>query len=117
MSQKNIDQKDKGEIKMARFIVPEKTTIQKEIDIELPYYYKHNLMLDDDSVIYGKIEEHQHTAIQLTLKADSKDWEWNIENNLGSPSDLLCYMNSKYQSNEEEFLQIKQKLIEAVKVL
>ncbi len=45
------------------------------IDVELPYYYQHDLSSDyGDCIVYGKIEEHVCTTIQ-----EDKDYGGKIK--------------------------------------
>jgi len=90
----------------------------RPIDIELPFYYRFDLMLDYcASVIYGKIEEKKHTAIKINDESFDKTHGHGIEievNYLNSISDVAyysCYMTEEYISNEYEFLEAKNKLI------
>jgi hypothetical protein len=61
-----------------------KTIEQKEIiDVEFPYYYKYDLMLDHcDSIIYGKINKNSHYKIYCTkyYNSNEKTYKLEIEN-------------------------------------
>lgn len=82
------------------------------IDVELPYYYKHDLMSDyGDSVIYGKIEAKLHTAIQETENYDGER-KFEIEKEEHSEiknSGLASYFGKEHQSNQKEFEAAKQR--------
>ena len=57
-------------------IVEIEETICKEIkrEIELPYYYKHELELENtDSIIYGKVENESHSTIIETCAYDTDE--------------------------------------------
>ena len=84
---------------------------RETIEIELPYYYKHDLLLDDtDSVIYGKIEEKQCTKIRVHDNYQgSVSFELEVEK-IGAAS-AACYMTDEYKSNEAEYLDAKAKLL------
>jgi hypothetical protein len=87
---------------------------QKEIiEIEFPYYYKHDLMLDEsDSVIYGKIEEEKHTAIQISNDYRGAE-EFSVEVEKRKAVTLDCYLTDEYKSDEAEYLAAKTKLLAA----
>jgi len=91
-------------------------TIKEEaiIDIEFPFYYKHDLMLDEaDVVIYGKIEENKTTSIHVSHDYNGRNsFELEIEND--PASHFSSYMTDEYKSNEDEYLKAKSKLIDAV---
>lgn len=82
------------------------------IEVELPYYYKYDLMSDyGDSVIYGKIEEKLCTSIQETKNYDGekkyeieKEKHHSIEN-----SGLSSYFDKKHKSSKEEFEEVKER--------
>ena len=84
------------------------------IEVELPYYYKHDLMDDyGDSIIYGKIEEKLHTSIHETKRYDSKEAyeiekeeHHSIEN-----SGLSSYFEDEHQSSREEFEAVKERCL------
>jgi len=85
---------------------------QKEmIEIEFPYYYKHDLMLDDaDSVIYGKVEDRRQTRIQIGYDYRSKERSFQLEINDIPAAALACYMTDEHKSSEAEYLAAKAKL-------
>jgi hypothetical protein len=84
------------------------------IDIEFPYYYKYDLLLDEtDSVIYGKIEEHQVTMIQLTFRHDGYS-SYELEIDKKPATHFACYMTDKYKSDENEYLQAMAKMTAAI---
>lgn len=65
------------------------------IEVELPYYYKHDLMSEyGDSVIYGKIEEKSSVSIQ---EIEKEEYD-SIKN-----ANLSSYFEKRYKSNKEEF--------------
>jgi hypothetical protein len=85
------------------------------IDIDFPYYYKHDLMLDTmDSVIYGKIEEFKNTAIIITDDYLNKSNYFEFEISIEPANIMGCYMVDKHKSNELEYLTAKSKLITAI---
>jgi len=94
-----------------------KTVDQTEtIEIEFPYYYKHDLMCDDvDSVIYGKIELERHTAIQLRYDYRSGERSFELEVEQRPAETLGCYMTDKHKGGEVEYIDAKAKLLAAAK--
>lgn len=87
---------------------------KETIEIEFPYYYKHDLMLDDaDSVIYGKIEEKRQTTIHVGYDYRSKERSFELEMQDIPAAVLSCYMTDKHKSSEYEYLDAKAKLLAA----
>lgn len=84
------------------------------IEVELPYYYKHDLMsYCGDSIIYGKIEEKLHTSIQETKNDDGEE-KYEIEKEeycLIKNSGLSSYFDKKHRSNKEEFEAVKERCL------
>ncbi len=90
--------------------ITRKIETKETIEIELPYYYKHDLMLDsDDSVIYGKVEEKKHTAIHVSRWGKCFDLEVEERN----AASFACYMTDEYKGCEAEYLAAKAKLLAA----
>jgi hypothetical protein len=87
---------------------------QKEtIEIELPYYYKHDLMSDySDSVIYGKVEEKLHTAIKISYIYQGGSC-FELESEKRNASYMSCYMTDEFKISEKEYLSAKEKLLAA----
>lgn len=91
-----------------------KTTRHKEtVEIDLPYYYKHDLMLDDcDVVIYGKIEEARSTRITIGHHGRDRDnFEIEVEN--FPAASYGSYMTDEYKSSEAEYLAAAAELLAA----
>jgi hypothetical protein len=91
---------------------------KETVEVDLPFYYKHDLMLDEaDVVIYGKVEEKQCTTIKISHRYSnlSNEFELSIENRPASA--YGCYITDEYKSNEVEFLAAKTKLLAAVRPL
>lgn len=87
--------------------------VQKEtVDIDLPYYYKHDLELDEaDIVIYGKVEEKRCTKITITSNRDGDQFELEFEQ---YPASYYgAFMEDEYKSSEAEYLEAKAKLLKA----
>lgn len=91
-----------------------KTVTQKvEIEIDFPYYYKHDLMLDGaDAVIFGKIEAKKCTTIGLTHHSGG-DKSYELEIQRKEARNYACYMTAEHKSSEAEYLAAKRELIEA----
>ena len=84
------------------------------IEVELPYYYKHDLMHDyGDSIIYGKIEEKLHTSIHEIKGYDGKE-SYEIEKEKHSSialRGLSSYFEDEHQSSKEEFEAVKERCL------
>ena len=85
-----------------------KVVYEKEVvDVTFPYYYKHDLMLDNcESVIFGKIVQNLEVAIQITDHF-SYNLEYGIEVSRRGASTPSSYFDEKYKSTEDEFLAAK----------
>lgn len=93
------------------------TESKQAIEIEFPYYYEYDLMLDEsDSVIYGKIEENKHTSIQISTSLRNNSSSFELEINNEHASVYGCYMADKFKSNESEYLLAKAKLLASAQV-
>lgn len=88
---------------------------QKEtVEIDLPYYYIHDLMLDEaDVIIYGKVEEKRCTSIIIghSYGSHNNEFELSIEDRPASA--YGSYMTDEYKSSEAEYLAAKAKLLAA----
>lgn len=89
---------------------------EKVIDIEVPFYYRHDLSDDHPkNVIYGKITETKHKTIQLGSKFGRKDFaKFNVEEfdvNHGFLNLAEYLTNVKYESNETEWEQAKKEAV------
>ena len=84
------------------------------IEVELPYYYKVDLMSDyDDSVIYGKIEEKLCTSIKETKNDDGEE-KYEIEkeeHHSIKNSGLSSYFDKRHKSSKEEFEAVKERCL------
>ena len=85
---------------------------RETIEISLPHYFKHDLMLDtSDTVIYGKIEEKRCTKIQIARCGTDIEIEISIE---ARPARQYgCCMTDEYASDEAEYLRAKETLLSA----
>jgi len=91
--------------------ITEKVEQKRTVDITFPYYYEHDLLLDEcDSIIYGKIEENKHTTIQITDRyAFAQSAE--IEVRKRPAKTLGCYMTPEYTSDESVFIDAKDRAL------
>jgi hypothetical protein len=85
------------------------TKIVKEtIDVEFPYYYKHDLMSDyGENVIYGKITEDYAYTIQEIENYDGK-LAFELEKDTWDGS----YFKEEYKSTKEEYEDAKRRALE-----
>ena len=97
------------------------TTLEKkyyaEIEIDLPYYYKHDLLSDHaDIIIYGKIAD-ENTVISITEKsslcAEGAD-EYEIEKKKFGKN-FHCYLKKEYKGTEKEYEEVRARLQEFIK--
>ena len=86
----------------------------KIIEVELPYYYKHDLMSDHgDSIIYGNIEEKLHLSIHETKQYSGEEKyevEWEEHDSI-KHSGAACYFDEKYKSSKKEFYEVKERFL------
>lgn len=85
--------------------------VKEIIDVEIPYYYKHDLTdIGDygDSIIYGKIlPDCEYTIHEKTSEySDRKTYE--IEKDSRSNG----YFDEKFKSTKEEFEDVKARALE-----
>lgn len=83
-------------------------TTQTEIEVDLPYYYKHDLSDDHgDSIIYGRIDGEISTAIHEneSVYGDVK-YEIEKEKWTGDGS----YFSDDHKSTELEYNKVKERL-------
>lgn len=94
--------------------ITRKVEHKETVEIDLPYYFKHDLMLDEaDVVIYGKVEEKRCTSIKIShgYGSHSNEFELSIEDRPASA--YGCYMTDEYKSTETEYLAAREKLLAA----
>ena len=95
--------------------IQEKTYSRMKITVDLPYYYKHDLMMDHhNSVIYGKIEENKTTTIQITDNYMNNTMSYELEVEKCRNGGDGSYFKDKYKSSESEYLNAKAKIAEAL---
>ena len=89
--------------------------IKKKININLPYYYEHNLSSDRyDSVLYGKICEKETTTIQITNQYLHDVISYEIEIAKCNPAKNDSYFTDEHKSSESEYLAAKAKVQTAI---
>lgn len=82
------------------------------IEVEFPYYYEHDLMLDHaDVVIYGKIEENVHTCIEENKNYHSGELTYALKVESFRKS-LSEYFEQDYASTKEEYESVKNRCVE-----
>lgn len=85
-------------------------TTQTEIEVDLPYYYKHDFSSEyGDSIIYGRIDGkinttiHEKENIHGAIKYEIEKEKWTGD---GS------YFANDYNSTEDEYNKAKERLKE-----
>ena len=83
-----------------------RTTHTKEmVELELPYFYKHVLAVEDDVVIYGKIGEKEHWSVEFHDRHNYESVQ--IERELTDWGRLSCYLTNQHRSNAIEYEQAR----------
>lgn len=81
--------------------VMEEKRIKKTVEIDFPYYYEHDMLLDrDDCIMYGVyISPDLGYSITITVHGNDKE-EYNIEIDFG-----ICnsYLQERHKSTKEAF--------------
>lgn len=81
--------------------------ITEKINVELPYYFWHNLSSEEDeTILYGKIDLNQSVMITRKTINYYKNIEFNLEINKYesiSSSGLGNYFSLGYKCNERAF--------------
>ena len=98
------------EIEIIEIIQKEKT-----IEVELPYYYKHDLSDDRDStIIYGKIDLNIHTTIKEREDYSTGKREYEIERESHSSiknSGLASYFKPEHKSQQLDHEEVKERAL------
>ena len=84
------------------------------IEVELPYFYKHDLESDyGESIIYGKIEEELYTTIHETESWDGrKSYEIEKEEHVSiARRGLSSYFEDEHKSNKKEYEAVKERCL------
>lgn len=93
--------------------------VVKEIEVDLPYYYKYDLSEDNyDSVIYGVITEKDQKTISRTERFYSKEIEWEMAihpHHSIKESGLASYFKKEHASSKEEYEQARTEMMEFLK--
>ena len=85
-------------------------TTEKEIEVDLPYYYKHDLYSDyGDSVIYGRIDGKMATSIH-EIKDQYGEISYDIKKQRWAGDG--SYFTDEHNSTEVEYNKAKERLKE-----
>lgn len=80
----------------------------EEIDVQVPYFYKHDFMLDDmDVVEYGMIDNDH--SVSIIKEENYRDGKLKLTMDIEETGiDKACdsYFSEEYKSNEEEFYDV-----------
>ena len=92
-----------------------RTTKTKElVEIDLPYFYRHDLdLVDVDCAIYGKIGERWHTSVKVYTDSFIGSRRFTVEKEPTDWDRLSCYLNDEYKSKAIEYENAKQQAIQA----
>ncbi len=93
--------------------IEETSKKKKTVEIELPYFYKYVIYLDDcEIVIFGKIEESNLTTI--SEKENGANFEYQLEvEKINNFINLSAYFSDEHKSSEKEFVSAKTRLLAA----
>jgi hypothetical protein len=84
----------------------EKIVSKEIVTIQTPFYYKHDLMLDEcDSVIYGKVTDECIVTIQKTERyaRNETEFEFTKEANPHFQSSRTYLTEEEHKSSKEEY--------------
>ena len=92
-----------------------RTTKTKEtVEVNLPYYYRHDLdLVDVDCVIYGKIGEGWHTSIKVYTDSFMGLSRFAVEKEPTDWDRHSGYLDDQYKSKAIEYENAKQQAIQA----
>lgn len=97
------------ELKIKRKVEQEET-----INIDFPYYYKHDLLLDEvDVVIYGMVEEHR--SVSITIRDHDMIPQVELEIKKRPASTMSCYMTDEFKGTEKEFINAKELMLKSIR--
>lgn len=95
---------------MAISIEVEKVVTKETATIQTPFYYKHDLMLDEcDSVIYGKVTDDCITTVQKTERYGRNEIEFEF-----TKEDKPCFQLSRSYLIKDEHKSSKAEYDSAV---
>ncbi len=89
--------------------------VKEEIEVEFPYYYKHNLTdydYENTNVIYGKKTETEEVTINEKIR-DNNNSIYEIEKDRRNDS----YFDKEYKSTEQEYEEAKERARQFFNVL
>ena len=88
------------------------TQTEEFIDVELPYYYKHDMSSKSYTyIIYGKIMKDREHAIM----EEKGPYKTNYE--ISSETGTVCdsYLSTVYESSEKEYESAKKRALSFIK--
>ena len=97
--------------------IEETKKVKREIEVEIPYYYKHDLTdyeYENTSVIYGKITESEVFTIHEKIR-DNGNIIYKIEKEKGWSDEY--YFTDKYKSTIGEYEEAKERAKQFFNVL
>lgn len=97
-----------------RFSVQEKVTNEKEVDVELPRYSRHDL---DNSAIYSKLFADEKGALfrlSINIGEDWRSKEESVEMTVHTVSSANLGVNGDYYLGNGEFKSSEDEWVEAV---
>ncbi len=89
--------------------------VKEEIEVEFPYYYKHDLTdyeYENTCVIFGKKTEEEEVTIQEKIR-DNGNTIYELEKDSRSDS----YFGEEYKSTEKEYEEAKERAKQFFNVL
>ena len=89
-----------------RITINKSEIVPQEIDIDFPYYYKHNLSDRDESIIYGKLDIGSCCTIHVKKSwvSESVSVEIEVERYEGVPPGCYhSYFSEEFKATAVEF--------------
>ena len=91
--------------------VTRKVEVKETVEVELPFFYQHDLMVDHaDVVIYGKVEDGKATKITVSKGRSTR---YELETEQCRVSAFGCYMTEEYASTQAKFEEVQAELVAA----
>lgn len=89
-----------------------------EIEVDIPYYYKHEIREDNyESITYGCIENNQCIAIEEYVRYHDDHTHYTMECEKYSSiknSGLASYFEPKHKSTQQEFEDARKRMLEFI---
>lgn len=89
-----------------KFKYNESVKVEKEVDLELPYYYE---VIGDDYQIYGKLTENELVELMHMIYDDNQSWELDKRYDV---NDYIRYILKQEKSTKKRFESAKQLIVE-----